>query len=83
MPTVAIVDGVRVIFFWNDHPPPNFHVEFAEHRGQISLETMQLVEGSLPPAKLAAIRTWALSRQKEPLSCWDKARNNESPGRVE
>jgi hypothetical protein len=50
MPTVAIVEGVRIIFFWNDHPPPHFHVEFAEHHGQISVETLELIEGSLPPA---------------------------------
>jgi hypothetical protein len=83
MPTVAIVDGVRIIFFWNDHPPPHFHVEFADHRGQISLETLELLEGSLPTAKLAAIRLWASSRRKELMECWDKARNSEHPGKVE
>jgi hypothetical protein len=83
MPTVAIVDGVRIIFFWNDHAPPHFHVEFAEHKGQISLETLELMEGSLPASKLAAIRHWASSRQKELSECWDKARNSEHPGKVE
>ena len=82
MPTVAIVDGVRIIFYWNDHPPPHFHVEFAEHRGQISIDTLDLMEGSLPAAKLAAIRRWATSHQKELLECWSKARKNENPGKV-
>ena len=83
MPTVAIIDGMRVIFYWNDHPPPHFHVEAAEHRAQVSIETLELIEGSLPPAKLAALRHWAESRQKELQECWDKARNNEHPGKVE
>jgi hypothetical protein len=83
MPTVAIVDGVRIIFYWNDHPPPHFHVEFAEHKGQVSIVTMELMQGSLPAAKLAAVRQWAASRQKDLLECWDKARNNEHPGKVE
>ena len=83
MPTVAIVDGVRIIFYWNDHPPPHFHVEFGEHKGQISLESMSLLEGSLPPAKLAAVTAWAMSRKAELQECWDKARNNEHPGKVE
>jgi Domain of unknown function (DUF4160) len=73
----------RYIFYWNDHSPPHFHVEFAEHRGQVSLETLELMEGSLPAAKLAAIRLWASSRQKDLLECWNKARNNEHPGMVE
>ena len=46
MPTVAIVDGVRIIFYWNEHPPPHFHVEFAEHKGQVSIVTMELMQGS-------------------------------------
>ena len=83
MPTVAIVDGIRVIFFWNDHLPPHFHVEFAEHRAQVSIESLELIEGKLPAAKLAVLRQWAASRQKELQECWDKTRNNENPGKVE
>ena len=83
MPTVAIIDGMRVIFYWNDHPPPHFHVESAEHKAQVSIETLELIEGSLPPAKLAALERWASGRQKELQECWDKARNNEHPGKVE
>ena len=83
MPTVAIIDGIRIMFFWNDHPPPHFHVEFAEHRGQVSIETMELMEGSLPAAKLATIRTWGESHREELMECWEKCRNNERPGKVE
>jgi hypothetical protein len=82
MPTVAIIDGVRIIFYWNDHPPPHFHVEFAGHQGQISLETLDLMQGSLPNTKLNAIRVWAESHREELLECWNKARNNEHPGKV-
>ena len=82
MPTVAVIDGVRIIFYWNDHPPPHFHVEFSGHNAQISIETLDVLEGSLPPAKLAAIKAWAASRQKDLMQCWDKARNNENPGKV-
>jgi hypothetical protein len=47
------------------------------------LETLELMEGSLPPAKLSTVKLWALSRQKELQECWDKARKNEHPGKVE
>ena len=82
MPTVAIVDGVRIIFFWNDHPPPHFHVEFGDQKGQISLVTFELLEGKLQASKLAAVRQWAQDHRQELLECWDKARNNEHPGKV-
>ena len=34
MPTVAVVEGVKVQFFFDDHPPPHFHAEigWAESR---------------------------------------------------
>ena len=83
MPTVAIVDGVRIVFYWNDHPPAHFHVEFSGHKGQFSIETSALIEGTLPPSKSAAISRWATSRKKELMECWNKARRNEAPGKVE
>jgi hypothetical protein len=76
------LDGVRIIFFWNDHPPPHSYVEFSGHRAQFSLETLDVLEGSLPAAKLAAIKAWAQGRRKELTQCRDKARNNLNPGKV-
>jgi Domain of unknown function (DUF4160) len=37
MPTVAVVDGVKIQFFAQEHPPPHFHAVFAEHRAQIDI----------------------------------------------
>ena len=83
MPTLAIVDGVRIVFYWNAHPPPHFHAEFSGHKGQFSIATSQLIEGSLPPAKVNANSRWAASRRLELMECWDKARQNVAPGKVE
>ena len=32
MPTVAIVEAVKIQFFAREHPPPHFHAVFAEYR---------------------------------------------------
>jgi hypothetical protein len=24
MPTVAMVDGIKIQFYWDEHPPPHF-----------------------------------------------------------
>ena len=45
MPTVAIVDGVKIQFFFGDHPPPHFHLAFAEFTAQIRLEDLAVIEG--------------------------------------
>jgi hypothetical protein len=30
MPTVAIADGIKIQFYFNEHPQPHFHAAFAE-----------------------------------------------------
>ena len=35
MPVVAIVDGVKIVFYANEHPPAHFHATIAEHRAVI------------------------------------------------
>jgi hypothetical protein len=83
MPTIAIVDGVKIQFFFGDHLPPHFHVAFAEFRAQIRLGDLAIMEGSLPAAKLASVRTWASQHVEELRQCWSRAFINENPGKVE
>jgi Domain of unknown function (DUF4160) len=62
VPTVAVIDGVKIQFYPDDHGPPHFHAEFAEHRAVIDIATCTLTRGSLPRAKLAAVLDWAPPR---------------------
>ncbi|MCI0466007.1 MAG: DUF4160 domain-containing protein [Beijerinckiaceae bacterium] len=55
MPTVAAVDGIKILFYFDEHPPPHFHAEFAEFAAQIQIDPPKLLRGSLPPAKLAIV----------------------------
>lgn len=63
MPTVAIVDGVRIIFYANEHPPPHFHLRLAEYHAVMNIDTFEITEGALPVAKRRKIVKWARGRQ--------------------
>ncbi len=63
MPVVAIVDGVKIMFFANEHPPAHFHATIAEHRAVIDIITLSVTAGSLPPAKRAKVLSWAALRK--------------------
>ena len=63
MPKVAVVEGVRIHFYANEHPPPHFHAQFAEHRAVIDIASLTVMEGFLPVAKRRAVVSWALSRK--------------------
>jgi hypothetical protein len=82
MPIVAIVDGVAIQFFFGDHPPPHFHVRFAEHTALIVIGTLELLEGSLPPAKLQSVKDWARKHETELIECWKRAAARQHPGKI-
>jgi hypothetical protein len=82
MPTVAVVDGVAIQFFFGDHPPPHFHLRFAEHRALIVIGTLELLEGSLPQPKLDRVRAWAKEHEGELIECWKRAAARQNPGKI-
>ena len=59
MPTVAIVDGVRIVFYANEHPPAHFHAVIAEHRAVVDIVGLKIIAGSLPAAKRGKVLFWA------------------------
>jgi hypothetical protein len=73
MPTVAIVDGVRIIFYANEHWPAHFHARLAEHQAVFSIGPVRLVRGSLPQAKQRRIVQWAQTREAELIRAFGQA----------
>jgi Domain of unknown function (DUF4160) len=44
MPTVAIIFGMAIIFYYDDHDPPHFHVRAPGFRAKFDLEELTVVE---------------------------------------
>jgi len=70
MPTVAIVEGVRIRFYPDEHPPPHFHAVFAEYQAQIGIGPLRVLKGNLPPAKLSVVLSWAETRTAVLMERW-------------
>jgi hypothetical protein len=83
MPTVAIVDGVKIQFFPREHPPPHFHAVITEHRAQIEIASLRVINGRLPPAKLRAVISWAKSRQQVLTDTWDAVLAKRKPEKIQ
>jgi hypothetical protein len=75
MPTIAIVVGVRIIIYPKDHLPPHLHAKFAEHEAMISIVTGDVLEGSLPRAKLRAVQEWLAKRRERVAYIWREIRD--------
>ncbi len=74
MPTIAIVLGVRIIIYPKDHLPPHLHAKFAEHEAMISIMTGDVLEGSLPRAKLRAVQDWLAKHRDQVAYIWREIR---------
>jgi hypothetical protein len=73
MATVAVVDGVKIMLYANEHPPPHFHAKFAEFHAVIDIDKLAIVRGSLPPSKSNAVIRWATGRQEALRSAFVEA----------
>jgi hypothetical protein len=83
MPTIAIVDGVRIVMYWNDHAPPHFHALLAEHRAVVEIDGLSVVGGCLPKPKLRSVLKWAASRQNALHVAWRNTQALRPSGTVE
>jgi len=83
MPTVAVVDGVKIQVYWDDHPPSHFHAEYGEYRAQIVIGSLRLIKGYLPNAHLRKVIAWAKPRRNQLLEAWMKCQSDLHPGKIE
>jgi hypothetical protein len=83
MPAVAIVDGVKIEFYPDEHPPPHFHARHAEFVAQIEIRTNRVLRGSLPPAKLNRVLSWAARHRSELMNAWSAVEELRKPEKID
>ena len=72
MPTIAIVEGVRIAIYPKDHLPPHLHARYGEFEAQISIVTGDVLEGRLPVAKMRAEKSWLAAHCGEVSFAWQE-----------
>ena len=74
MPEVSRFYGVAIALFYNDHQPPHFHARYGEFEAVFSIESLAILEGSLPRRATALVLEWASEHRAELLAGWKQAR---------
>ncbi len=77
MPTICIFRGIKICLYWNDHMPPHFHALYGGDEVIVSIEELEVLEGSLPPKQLKMLLGWAAFRQDELRDNWKLAENKQ------
>ena len=72
MPEITRFYGliIKMYFQQAEHNPPHFHVVYGEYIGAIDINTLNMIEGDLPPKALALVREWASQHQDDLLNIW-------------
>lgn len=70
MPVISSFYGILIKMYFGDHTPPHFHAQYAEFSAQISIYSLGILEGYLPPKALALVVEWASIHKEELIDNW-------------
>jgi hypothetical protein len=77
MPELGRFCGMVIFIYFDDHPPPHFHVRYGSQRAIIEIRPFAMLQGQLTPRALALVADWAALRRGELLAAWDQAGRHE------
>ena len=83
MPEISRFFGISITMYYNDHPPPHFHVRYGQQKALISIETLAVLEGNLKPRTLGLVIEWAVQHKAELMHNWTLARKNIPPEKID
>ncbi|MCK8787990.1 DUF4160 domain-containing protein [Roseomonas sp. NAR14] len=83
MPTVAIVAGVLIVLYFNDHDPAHFHAICGRDKMLVRISDLAVIRGDLPRDKRRAVLEWAAAKQADLALAWVRVRQDENPGRLD
>jgi hypothetical protein len=83
MPIISMFYGIIISMFFNDHAPPHFHAKYAEFKGIIDINKLEMIEGNLPKRALTLILDWAALHQSALLDDWRLCQEKQSPKKIE
>jgi len=70
MPEITRFYGIIIKLFFGDHPPPHFHAVYGEHNALFNIESLDVIEGDLPPRARKLVVEWATEYQTELMKMW-------------
>lgn len=77
MPEISRFYGIIIKMYFDDHTPPHFHVQYGEYHASLSINTLGIISGNLPPRALGLVTEWGTINKKKLLADWKRAKNLE------
>lgn len=74
MPEISRFFGIVIRMYFNDHLPPHFHADYGEYGAELTIETLEIIQGRLPQRVLGLVLEWAVIHRNELREDWERAR---------
>ena len=65
MPEICRFFGIIITMYYNDHAPAHFHARYGREKASIGIDSLQILDGALPPRALGLVMEWALKHRTE------------------
>ncbi|GAA6621119.1 DUF4160 domain-containing protein [Scytonema sp. NUACC26] len=82
MPEISRFFGILITMYYNNHPPPHFHVRYNQQKAIVSIETLEILEGELTSRLFKLVLEWATLHQSELMADWELARDNQPLNKI-
>lgn len=72
MPVLSRFYGliIKMYFQQREHNPPHVHALYEDYMGAVNIQTLEMMEGDLPPRALKLLQEWIALHQAELLHIW-------------
>jgi hypothetical protein len=77
MPQISRFFGIIIKMYYNDHYPAHFHIEYNDYVAEMSIDTLEIIEGELPRRVLNLVLEWVTLHRGELRENWRRAREHE------
>ena len=72
MPTIFIIDSIKMLVYFDDHNPPHFHAIYNDYEELIVIPSLETLRGSLPPARNRKVIDWARENMNFIVGKWNE-----------
>ncbi len=77
MPRICEFYGIVITMYHREeHFVPHFHASYQGEEAVVAIETLDVLEGKLPPRALRLVREWARAQRAPLLENWSRARRH-------
>jgi hypothetical protein len=59
VPTISRFFGISIAMFFDDHGPPHFHARHAQGSAKVRIDSLEVIDRSLPRRQLRFVLAWA------------------------